>query len=614
MRRRTPVLAILLAPLVIYFLLMFWNIAVPPLFRSITSNAAVLAFQLGSDKPETRMNALRRAGSVLQGEQALVTRIVTIMETDPAEDVRAEAARALGVIGRRHTLPQGAHQALTRLVLTGRNEQILPAAIDAVRQSAARNPYSGDVIRRIADLLSAGQPTLAAGAAVALGDIGAVHPLPEEIFAAMNAAFGQVDDPTAVKEPLANAFAQIATRQQLPEPSLELLAGALKNEIDDRIRASAAYALAHAGSHYPSSVELLTEASQDKNANVQSAARSGLMIIENLRLLAGRDPLTAALDTTLPAPTRVRIMGQVQADREDQTARGKLMVLAKDDHPEVVKGALEKIRSYARSPDDAFDKNEFIPLLKELMSDPRPEMRSAAYAALSSLFVLYGYRDNADHFRAQLDAGADDPSPEVRLYTLSAMLRAAHGRRERRAILERALRDPAAEVRRGAANWIAASDIGSGQKKALFAKLQQDADEAVREAAASSRRAWQASQRNWFDRLIEYWQSGEYARFGIILLTYATIAAPIALCGLFLIYFTARFLTYLYQRRWRALAVLPVVGAWAAASYAMFMLYFMAGHAGNLDTMETLQLAGILWIAILAYSALGWGMHFAVRR
>jgi hypothetical protein len=92
------------------------------------------------------------------------------------------------------------------------------------------------------------------------------------------------------------------------------------------------------------------------------------------------------------------------------------------------------------------------------------------------------------------------------------------------------------------------------------------------------------------------------------------VALPILICAIFLLYYMARLLTYLQQRRWRAAAVVPVTAAWAAASYGMFMLYFMAAHAGNTDAGETAILTGILWGAIVVYTALGWGMHYAVRR
>jgi hypothetical protein len=94
----------------------------------------------------------------------------------------------------------------------------------------------------------------------------------------------------------------------------------------------------------------------------------------------------------------------------------------------------------------------------------------------------------------------------------------------------------------------------------------------------------------------------------------ARLAAPV-LFGLgFLLYCMPRFLTYVQQRRWRAVAVLPVIGVCAAAIYAMFFLYFIAGHAGNTNTRELLALGGILWGAIAVYASLGWGLHYAVRR
>ena len=73
-------------------------------------------------------------------------------------------------------------------------------------------------------------------------------------------------------------------------------------------------------------------------------------------------------------------------------------------------------------------------------------------------------------------------------------------------------------------------------------------------------------------------------------------------------------MTYLQQRRWRAAALVPVMATWAAAGYGLFILFFAAGHAGNLDAGETAILASVLWGAIAVYAALGWGMHYAVRR
>jgi hypothetical protein len=57
------------------------------------------------------------------------------------------------------------------------------------------------------------------------------------------------------------------------------------------------------------------------------------------------------------------------------------------------------------------------------------------------------------------------------------------------------------------------------------------------------------------------------------------------------------------------------MAVWAAAAYGMFMLYYMAAHAGSrLDLVKAFQLAGILWAAVALYAGLGWALHYAVRR
>lgn len=109
-------------------------------------------------------------------------------------------------------------------------------------------------------------------------------------------------------------------------------------------------------------------------------------------------------------------------------------------------------------------------------------------------------------------------------------------------------------------------------------------------------------------------RAGEYGKLGISLLAYVTLAAPVLVGIGFLVYYVARLLTYLVQRRWRVAAVLPVAVVWAAASYGMFLLHFVAGHAQRLDGWETFILAAILWSAIALYAGLGWAMHFLIRQ
>jgi hypothetical protein len=46
----------------------------------------------------------------------------------------------------------------------------------------------------------------------------------------------------------------------------------------------------------------------------------------------------------------------------------------------------------------------------------------------------------------------------------------------------------------------------------------------------------------------------------------------------------------------------------------MFLLYFIAGHSGDSDVGKTAQLIGLLWLAIGAFTLLGFALRVFVRR
>ena len=180
--------------------------------------------------------------------------------------------------------------------------------------------------------------------------------------------------------------------------------------------------------------------------------------------------------------------------------------------------------------------------------------------------------------------------------------------------MQRGLNDADPYVRRMVVSWLGSERTQTSRREDLFEQARRDADADVRAAAAQAQQEWDGRERAWPLALWQTWQAGERGKVGLTALTAVTMAAPVLIGVAFLLYFTARLLTYLYQRRWRATAVIPVMAIWVAASYGMFVLYFAAGHAGNLDAGEIAVLAGILWAAIAVYAAVGWGMHYTVRR
>ncbi len=615
MTRRTPLLAILLAPFAIWGLLSLWETVLRPLVVSIWQGDTAVELRLASDDPDTRKQALRDAMSVHTEDAQLALEILEALQTDPASAVRSSAGHTLGQIGQRQPLPAAVTRTLQEIVLTESDNVTLSAAINALGQAAAKNACPDAVVVRMVGIFDESKlPWMYPIAAQALGRIGAAQPLPATVFDRLNTVFSTTEIP-GLREELSRTFTTIAKGRTLPATTLELLADALDNERNYRIRIQAVYALAHTGAAYPRASELITAAREDNHRDVRSAADSGLRIMEAHALYANRAPMAVALDRSLPTETRVKAMGPLKVNSSDPVWREQILTLAADADTRVAAEALGLFIYIDGAPEDDFDRHRLIPRLTAAMSHRDPAVRRAAYGTLSNQFVHnHNYRRRSDDFRPQLDAGAQDPDPKVRVAALAAVLKTDPGAQEYNAILKRALNDSDPYVRRMATSWLNSPEIATDQRQALLAELQQDPDAGVRAVAVTTQQEWEARKRAWPVELWQRWRAGEYAKVGLTILTAVTIAAPVAVGLGFLVYYMARLLTYLYQRRWRALAVVTVMAIWAAASYGMFLLYFVAGHAGDLNTKEMLQLAGILWGAIALYAVAGWGLHYPIRR
>ena len=615
MTRRTPLLAILLAPFALWGLLLLWDMVLRPLTVSIWRGETALELRLASDDPKMREQALRDAMSVQNMDAQRALQILATLRNDPAPEVRSSAGQTLGQIGMRQPLPAKVIQALQEVVLAESDDVTLSAAINALGQAAARTACPEAVVARIAEIFDESHlPWLYVRAAEALGRIGAAQPLPAAVFDRVNTVFSTTEVP-GLREELSRTFAGIAGGQRLPAATLELLADALVHERNYRIRVQAVYALAHAGADYPRARELIMAVREDADREVRDAAAGGLGIMEADALYADREPMAVALDRSLPTGTRLKAMGLLKTNSRDPLWREQVLTLAGDDDIQVAAEGLGLFVYIGDAPGEEFDRQRLIPRLTAAMSHADPVVRRAAYGTLSNLFVHnLNYRGRSDAFRPPLDDGAEDPDPGVRVVALVALLETDPGASEYAAIVKRALDDRDPSVRRMVAGWLASPKIATDQRQVLFTQLQQDPDAGVRAAAVSAQQQWEGRKRAWPAELWQRWRAGEQAAVGLAVLTAVTIAAPVAVGLGFLLYFMARLLTCLYQRRWRALAVLAVMAIWVAASYGMFLLYFMAGHAGGLDTQETLQLAGLLWGATALYAVAGWGLHYPVRR
>ena len=609
--RRTPMLAIILAPVALYLLMQLWTYALVPLYRGVWYSDTVLKWRLASDEPAIRIKAAKDAGLRGAEDAALLDELVSGLEADESVEVRKAAATSLGQLGSQRPLNARAIQALSTLVFTESDNAMLSAVVGAVGQSAASNRYPDSVIERIAEIATDKQQAWTyPRAATVLGQIGAAQTLPDTVFAVMNDRFTDPQHP-GEREDLANAFAEIAKGRFLPVTTLDILAGAFEEESNQRIRKAILYTLAYAANDYPPSISLITAATNDPDGDIASTAASGLRIIEYNRTLAGKDPLSVAMDTSEPIETRLGALRIIRSTRIDPAAWERIVALAQDAETEIAVAAIDMFPHMARSVGADFDQHMLIPALSRAMSDPEPQIRYAAYGALSGISRNRPAYLRAADMPARLESGANDPDPKVRVVVMVMLLRDDE---KRAAIIERGMNDPDPYVRSNAVGWLALPETTASQRELFIAKALDDPDPNVRRSATATQQNWDTRKRAWPIQLWQLWQAGERGKVGMRVLIAVTVATPVLIGGIFLLYYMARLLTYLQQRRWRAAAVVPVMATWAAASYGMFMLYFMAAHANSPDAGETAILAAILWGAIAGYTALGWGMHYAVRR
>jgi hypothetical protein len=321
------------------------------------------------------------------------------------------------------------------------------------------------------------------------------------------------------------------------------------------------------------------------------------------------------MDSSEAVEQRLQALRILRSTPIEQAAYEDLASLARDSDTRIVIAALEIFHFMARSPDDDFDQRVLIPELTRAMSQPDPRVREAAFGAVSRIISHRSdYLDGSTRIRAALEAGANDSDPRVRVVALAAMMRGDPGRVERAAILERGLTDADPYVRRHVVSWLGSPRGRYADREIWFERLATDADPDVALSALAAQQQWQGRKRAWPVELWRELRAGEYEQVGRSVVIAITVAAPVVICGIFLVYFVARLLTYAGRRSRRAVVALPVIGLWIAASYGMAWLYFIAAHAYPTELGEFLLLAAILWGVTAVYGGLGWAMHYAIRR
>lgn len=612
MRRRTPLLALLLAPLVLLLAAAAWQKLIAPAAHRVRLSDPVLEWRLNRADPQTRAAALQAIASRAESTQ-LTAMVVALAASDPVVSVRTAAIATLGQIGARRSIGDAGTAVLVATAREPADDVMLQTAVTALGRAAGLNPVDEATIERIARLFAEPHaPWLDQPAAIAIGHIGAAQSLPENVLLLLNRTFAQPLR-RGQRGALALTFRAIAESRRLPVATLDRIAAAVRDPaLHPSAKISLLYALAYDANVYLPARAALEQAARDTRRDVAEAAQHGLRIVEGQRLFGDTTPLAIARDRQRSRDERLRALDVIRGLGVTPPDDAAVVALSADPDPAVGAAALGLFRQLARRPDNAFDEATLIPALQVALRHPDADVRVAAHGALSSIGTRVPQYWQVNALAQQLAAAIHDPEPRVRQIALASKIRTSSNAAAVDDVLDQALADPAASVRANAVSWLASDRIRSGRRDALFDRALTDPDPAVQAAAQAARARWQSRERTW---PVQLWRELRAGRYGNVLAAgfiVVTLAVPAILALTFPVYVVARGLTQAHERRWRALAAIPVLAVWGGASWAFFMLLFMLAHAG--DSPGTVaKSAAIVWAASAAYAVLAWVLHFAVR-
>ncbi|MFT4564965.1 MAG: HEAT repeat protein [Gammaproteobacteria bacterium] len=612
--RQTPYWAYLLAPIVVLAIAMLFSSVLGPLYVSIRYSETVIVFQMRSETPKTRLAALRNISRIDTPSAELADELVSFTNTDSSNEVRRAAITALGHLGSKQALSGLATGTLHETLLTSDDNAILDAAVVAVGESASKNRYNEALMLQLAVMISEKrQSWLHSRVSRTLGQIGARQALPNEMFEQLN-SFVKDPENEIRNNPAVGALSEIGATSALPIASLEILADVFETDSNLYVRIAIIKALANNVAGFARSVELIRTATNSTDRQLVSAAEVALRGIESDNTFRGREPLELAVDTTEGAKARLSALQMLRSTPIESGDYAAIVALARDPDIDVAVAAIGIFRRLAATPSVPFDRDVLLPQIEWATVHTDAKIRTAAFSSLSTIAVHRRNYPHAPRVATMLDRGASDPDATVRSTVLATSLRAARDGTQGERYLRRGLSDPNPEVRKNIVYWLFSEKTKTRHRQDLIELTLQDTDQSVREAALLEQKKSRSRQSPWWSEIAREWQTGEHTRAALAIATLVTLAAPVFVGGGFLLYFAARFLTYLRQRRWRAVAIVPIVTIWCAACYGMFLLYFIAGHSGNTDVGETAQLIALLWLALGVFTLLGFGLRFFVRR
>jgi hypothetical protein len=552
------------------------------------SSEAVVARLTSTDAAERRAG-LGLLGAAAPRQDPHITEAVTgiaLSDPDPGLQARAIAylSRASGyAAGPREPhqqLPQETIDAITEMLSAPLDSTLTPAVVDFVGNNAYWHPKRDEVIVRLTGLLPKTQdPVLREKILYALQKFARQGGLPDDAYDALLEVYTDRRSGTAHEVRAASeVFRRAAYQQTLPAAVMEAVAAALRSHPDEHVRDNAIYTFGGQGYRSDSIPAALAQAAESADPRTRDKARTQIRIIEKRQSDYLAKLMKTARDTSQPANARIRALGNTKTDYAQQDLfRDTVLLLLTDKDPAVRASAVRMLAYVRQHPAYADDDSVLLAYRDRAAQDPAGEVRVAA------MVNLWGFKLTREELLTGFAQALEDKDPAVVTATLDSLRRHApleNGRIER--LIEQHTHAENANVQRSAERTLAAYRKRS---PSIWERFMTSAKDVKHHG------------------LRLYWL---LAGIGVL------VAAAFA------VYYMLRIVVYVGARRSRALTAGSVMLAWVALTYGMVYLFvvgvFAFGHNYLVPIRQQLLIDLVMGGLLLVYAALGWAMHYLIRR
>lgn len=552
------------------------------------SSEAVVARLTSPDAAERRAGLSLLGAAAPRQDPPIMEAVTRIALADPDPGLQAAAivylSRASGYAGvprePHQELPQETIDAITEMLSAPPDSKLMPAVVDFVGNNAYWHPKRDEVIAQLTALLVQTQDrVLREKILYALGKFVRQRGLPDDAYDALLEVYTDRRSGTAHEVRAASeVFRQASYQQTLPAAVLEAVAVALRSHPDERVRDNAIYTFG--GQGYRSGIipAALAQAAESTDSRTRKKARTQITVIEKRRSDYLDKLMKTARDTSQPANTRIRALGNAKMDYAQQDLfRDTVLLLLADKDPDVRASAVRTLLYLRKHPAYADDDSALLAYQERAAQDPAGEVRIAA------MVNLWGLKLTREELLTRFAQVLQDKDPAVVSATLDSLRRHTPLEDERiERLIEQHTHAENADVQRSAERTLAAYRKRSPPMWERFITSAKDVKH---------------------HGLRLYWL---LAGIGVL------VAAAFA------VYYMLRIVVYVGERRSRALTAGGVMLAWVALTYGMVYLFivgvFAFGHNYLVPIRQQLLIDLVMGGLLLVYAALGWAMHYLIRR